>query len=406
MIHGTCSGLIYQTMDTKMKRQIGAIVTGLLFFCLCLSSFAFAQGQIRKLTIFSNNLGLVEGKKMITLKKGINEGVTFGPVSKGIILDSIYAKAEKCEFLEQKYSSDSLLSWKVDSQKEGEALLRVVYLTSGLNWKLNYILEVNKENTFMKLYGWATVENLTGIDFSQTSLILTPQLPLSVEESIFPGNLLKSSSLASSSFLPDIFYSIPYPMTFKNEEKKRILLFSRDNVSITKIYLFDGEKYGEEVREELWFTNEEEKGLGIFLPQGLAYIYGIDSDERITFIGESPFPGVSPEEEGRIYLGGAKNIEGERVLISMNPPESYEDEDGHKIILNEYSYKIILYNRRQTPTTVEVVEHFYEKLESLKSDPSPYMQGKDFAIYQVEVPSQEKKEIEYTARTKSKGVIK
>ncbi len=401
MIHGRCSGLIYQTMDTKMKKQISAIVIGLLFFCLCLSFPAFAQGQITKLTIFSNNLGLVEGIKMITLKKGINEGVTFGPVSKGIILDSIYAKAKKCEFLEQEYSSDSLLSWKVDSQEEGEALLRVVYLTSGLNCKLNYILEVNKENTLMKLYGWATVENLTGIDFSQASLILTPQLPLSVEESIFPENLSKSSSAASSSFLPDISYSISYPMTFEDKGKKRILLFSRDNVSITKVYLFDGEKYGEEVREELWFTNEEEKGLGIPLPQGLAYIYKIDSDERITFIGESPFPQVSPEEEGRIYLRSAKNIEGERIQLSMSSSESYEDENGHKIILNEYSYKIILYNKRQTPVTVEIVEHFYEELESLESDPSPYMQGKDFAIYQVEIPPQEKKEIEYTARTKT-----
>jgi len=382
-----------------MKKQISIIVTGLLI--LWLPSFAFAQGQITKLTIFSNNLGLVEGTKMITLKKGINEGVTFGPVSKGIILDSIYAKVEKCEFLEQEYSSDSLLSWKVDSQEEGEALLRVVYLTSGLNWKLNYILEVNKENTFMKLYGWATVENETGIDFSQASLILTPQLPLSVEESIFPENLSKSSSAASSSFLPDISYPIPYPMTFENEGKKRILLFSKENVSVIKAYLFDGEEYGEEVREELWFTNEEENGLGIPLSQGLAYIYEIDSDERITFIGESLFPQVSPGEEGRIYLGQAKNIEGERVLISMNPSESYEDEEGHKIIFNEYSYKIILYNYGQMPVTVKVVEHFYEELESLESDPSPYVKGKNLIIYQVEIPSQEKKEIEYTARTKS-----
>jgi len=51
-----------------------------------------------------------------------------------------------------------------------------------------------------------------------------------------------------------------------------------------------------------------------------------------------------------------------------------------------------------------VVEHFYEELVSLESEPSPYVQGKDFAIYQVEIPPQGKKEIEYTARTKSKGI--
>ncbi len=392
----------YRMVKSYIVYRISYIVIGLLI--LYGSSFTFAQGQITKLTIFPNNLGLVEGVKMIALKKGINE-VTFDPVSKGIILDSIYARAEKCEFLEQKYSSDSFLSWKVNSEEEGETLLRVVYLTIGLNWKLNYILEVNEENTFMKIYGWATVENETGIDFSQTSLTLTTQLPLSVEESIFPEDLSKSSSLASLSFLPNISYPISYPMTFKNKEKKRILLspLSKNNVSITKIYLFDGEKYGEEVREELWFTNKEEEGLGRPLPPGIAYIYEVDSEEGITFIGESFFPRVSPEKEGKIYLGQAKNLEGERVLISMNQ-ESYEEE-GHKIILNEYTYRIILYNKRQVSAAVKVVEHFYGELESpVESDPPPYIQVENLIIYKVEIPPQEKKEIEYTARTRSKGI--
>jgi len=384
----------------KMKKQISIIVTGLLI--LYGSSFAFAQGQITRLTIFSNNLGLVEGVKMIALKKGINE-VTFDPVSKEIILDSIYVKAEKCEFREQKYSSDSFLSWKVNSEEEGETLLRVVYLTSGLSWKSNYLLEINKENTFMKIESWATVENKTGMDFFQTPLILTRQLPLSVEESISPEHLSDLSSPASSSFFPNISYPIPH-FTFKDKEKKRILLFSKENVPITKVYLFDGEKYGEEVREELWFTNEEEKGLGILLPEGGAYIYQTGSEERMIFLGEVHLPEISPQEVGKIYLGSAKNMKGERIQISMSSSESYEDEDGHKIILNEYSYRIILYNKRQVPTTVKVVEHFYEELVSLESEPSPYVQGKDFAIYQVEIPPQEKKEIEYTARTKSVGL--
>ena len=105
------------------------------------------------------------------------------------------------------------------------------------------------------------------------------------------------SSPASSSFLANISYPIPR-FTFKDKEKKRILLFSEENVPITKVYLFDGEKYGEEVREELWFTNEEEKGLGIHLPEGGVYIYQTGSEERMIFLGGVHLSEISPQEVG------------------------------------------------------------------------------------------------------------
>ena len=382
-----------------MKRQVSAIV-GSLLLALCLPSLSFAQKRITRLTIFPNNQGLVEEERTIVLRRGLNE-ITFGKVSDKIILDSVQAKAEGCEFLEQECSSDFLLSWKMQSEREGEVQLRVLYLTGGLSWDLSYQLEIDKEATSMNIYSWAGVSNETEMNFFEAYPTLVTRLPLSVDESsISPGNLSKSSLTTSSSIL-DISYPLSYPVTLRTSQEKRFLLFSKKNVPVTKINLFDWDNYGEEVREELLFDNISEDGLGIPLPEGRVYIYQNGYDERMIFLGEVHLPEVSLQEVGKIYLGPAKNLKGERILVYMKPAESEQDEQGHKVIFNEYSYKIILHNYRRVPVTIEVVERFYGELQSLQSYPSADELREEFFFYRAEIPSQEKKEIEYTARIKS-----
>lgn len=382
-----------------MKRQVSAIV-GSLLLALCLPSLSFAQKRITRLTIFPNNQGLVEEERTIVLRRGVNE-ITFGKVSDKIILDSVQVKAEGCEFLEQECSSDFLLSWKMQSEREGEVQLRVLYLTGGLSWDLSYQLEIDKEATSMNIYSWAGVSNQTGMNFLEAYLTLVTRLPLSVDESsISPGNLSKSS-LATSSSILDISYPLSYPVTLRASQEKRFLLFSKKDVPVTKIYLFDWDNYGEEVREELLFDNISEDGLGIPLLEGRVYIYQNSYDERMIFLGEVHLPEVSLQEIGKIYLGPAKNLKGERILVYMTPAESEQDEHGRKVIFNEYSYKIILHNYRRVSVTIEVVERFYGELRSLQSYPSADELRKGFFFYRVEIPSQEEREIEYTARTRS-----
>lgn len=398
-----CIGVIYSKRYNcfevfPVKREIRVIVAGLLI--LSLSSLAFAQKRVTRLTIFPNNQGLVEEERTIVLRRGVNE-ITFGKVSNKIILDSVQVKAEGCQFLEQEYSSDFLLSWKVQSEREGEVQLRMLYLTGGLSWDLSYRLEIDKEATSMNIYGWARVENKTEMNFFEAYLTLVTRLPISVDESsVSSENLLKSSLTTWSSIL-DIPYALSYPVTLRTGEEKRFLLFSEENVPVKKVYLFDGSKYGEEVREELWFVNMVEGGLGIPLPEGRVYIYQNGSGERVIFLGEVHLPEVSLQEIGKIYLGPAKNLKGERILVYMKPTESYQDEQGYKVTQNEYSYKIILHNYRQLPTTIEVVEHYYGELESLVSYPLADELRGNLIFYRVELASQEKKEIEYTARTRS-----
>lgn len=374
-----------------MSRKIGIIflLAEVAVLWLYLPLLVRAQEPITRMTIFPNNLNLVEKVRGIKLKVGINE-ITIGPVEKGMILDSVYPQAEGCQFLEQEYSSNSLLSWKVRSEKEEETTLRVVYLTTGLDWKVSYQVAVDKEDRFMDLSAWAIVENKSEMNFSQVYLTLTTQLPWQIEqgkEEVPSQNLLESYLSDSQNFS----YSVTYPITLRSGGKKRILLFTARGIPIKKVYLFDGAKYGEEVREELLLKNSPDLGLGMPLPQGPVYVYKTDLGDKINFIGQDILPETPPEREVRIFLGEAKGLEGERIQTSYQQLPNSE---------KEFSYKIILCNTANLSMTVEVVEHFYGEWTILESRPENYIKEENFVVYEIEVPVGQTQEIQYKVRAK------
>ncbi len=375
-----------------MSRKIGIIflLAEVAVLWLYLPPLVRAQEPITRITIFPNNLNLVEKISIIKLKVGINE-ITIGPVEKGMILDSVYPQAEGCQFLEQEYSSNSLLSWKVRSEKEEETTLRVVYLTTGLDWKVSYQVAVDKEDRFMDLSAWATVENKSEMNFSQVYLTLTTQLPWQIEQEAEKpasrGNPLESYLSDSQNFS----YSVTYPITLRSGGKKRILLFTARDIPIKKVYLFDGAKYGEEVREELLLKNSPDLGLGMPLPQGPVYVYKTDLGDKINFIGQDILPETPPEREVRIFLGEAKGLEGERIQTSYQQLPNSE---------KEFSYKIILCNTANLSMTVEVVEHFYGEWTILESRPGNYIKEENFVVYEIEVPVGQTQEIQYKVRAK------
>jgi len=327
----------------RIKKRILRYAIVIVFVVICWSSNVLAGAEVTRITILSQDLNLVEQTKTVKVGRGISR-LIFGPVTKMIILDSVYPQAEGCEFLEQEYVSDSLLSWKVKSEVEGETLLRVSYLATGLTWKLNYQVQVDREAKFMDLSAWANIENKSGVDLSQVYLILMMETSLKEGEEELPSheNLLKSPSFFPQS---SFSYSLPYPVTLKDGEKKRILLspLSQSHIPVKKTLLFDGDKYGEEIREELVFENTQESGLGNFLPSGKIYIYKIDPEDKIAFIGKDNLNQISPQGKRSIYLGQARGIEVEKVQTYYQQLESGE---------KEYGYIIVFHNFRESPVKI------------------------------------------------------
>ncbi len=352
----------------RFKKIILSLILGWAIFSL-LNSPILAGEELTRITISSENLSLIEETRKVELKEGINE-IILTPVSTKIVLDSVYPLIEDAEFIEQEYTSNSLF-WKVKSNKEEITSLKVLYLTSGLKWTLSYRVKLNKELGFMDISGWAKIENKSGRDFYHSFLTLV-------------------TSISSGGEEKKISYSLPLALTFKNGEEKQVPLFLYRKIPVKIKYLFDAEKYGDEVREEIVFENKKENGLEALLPPGEVYIYR-EEKEKVFFIGKHNFPPVLPEGEGTFYLGQAKGLRGEKVQTFYQRLES-----GGQ----EYTYRIVLWNFRDYLVKIKVREHLYGKGEILESKPSEYIRENNLILYEIEIPSKEQREIEYTARIK------
>ncbi len=356
----------------KFRKNILLLISGWVIFSF-LNSPILAGEELTRITISSENLSLIEETKRVQLKEGINE-IILTPVSTKIVLDSVYPSIEDAEFIEQEHTSNSLF-WKVKSNKEETTLLKVLYLISGLKWTLSYRVKLNKELGSMDISGWAKIENKSGRDFYHSFLTLVTFISSGGEE-------IKIS------------YSLPLPLTFKNGEEKQVPLFLYRKIPVETRYLFDADKYGDEVREEMVFEmvfeNKEESGLEALLPPGEVYIYR-EERGKVFFISKENFPPVLSGGKGSLCLGQAKGLRGEKVQTFYQQLESGE---------KEYAYRIVLRNLRDSSVKIEVREHLYGEGKILESEPSEYVRENNLILYEIEIPPEEEREAKYKARIK------
>jgi hypothetical protein len=203
------------------------------------------------------------------------------------------------------------LIWLVNSPKDGNQDTQVTYLTNGINWKANYVIVANKDDTAMNLNGWVTVDNQSGATYEDANLKLvagdvkrvTP-VP-AARDGVFaaaPTAAAKSEQFVQQDLFEYHMYSLQRTTTIHNRETKQIEFTSAANVPINKLFVYDGGKnyrfYGYQMTDPsygktndtkvavmLEFKNSEQNKLGIPLPKGTIRVYQVDADGGNQFIG-------------------------------------------------------------------------------------------------------------------------
>jgi hypothetical protein len=64
------------------------------------------------------------------------------------------------------------LTWLYDNGQSGAQDIEVSYITEGVNWKADYVLVVNKDDTLGDLSGWVTLTNQSGATYKDAQLKL------------------------------------------------------------------------------------------------------------------------------------------------------------------------------------------------------------------------------------------
>src|SRR5205807_3102521 len=64
------------------------------------------------------------------------------------------------------------LVWDVENRESGSQTIEASYLTAGMNWRADYVLLVNADDTKGDLQGWVTLTNTSGATFEDARLQL------------------------------------------------------------------------------------------------------------------------------------------------------------------------------------------------------------------------------------------
>lgn len=369
----------------KCKKILFFLATGLIFWLECSCSI-LAQGQIEHITIFPERLDLIEISQPVFLEKGLHE-ITLGPVSDKIVFDSIRLQAEEYKVLEVTLTSPSSLTLRLKALTSASGIVKIGYLTDGLDWSPNYQMELDPNSEYINLSAWATIENNTGTDFSATCLTLSTEIffPQEFSEPVPPETPSDTFSLIAPR--TSLNYHLPDPISLISQEKKRIPLFFVPKIPLTRRLFFDGDKYGNEVREEFVFINDSKDVPQGILPPGNVYIYQTTGQGRTVYVGKDSLPEVHPGQTAIIYMFPCPYIQADRVQTSYRK----------ELTGTEYSYRSIFYNHSYLPVTIEVVEHLYDQGKLVESEPSPYLQRDDLLLYEITVPARDKRQIQYQA---------
>jgi hypothetical protein len=260
------------------------------------------------------------------------------------------------------------LIWDVENRETAAQNIEASYLTAGMNWRSDYVLLVNADDTKGDLQGWVTLTNGSGASFEDARLQLVAGDVNRVSDErnyALAGAMARKDAASESDFKEQGFfeyhlYTLQRPTTINNNETKQVSLLEAAGFDVKKEFVLNGQRYyytgynnpGAAIREKvgvfIQFRNSQLNKLGMPLPAGTIRLYKNDDKGGQQFIGENKIDHTPKDEDVRVKVGDAFDIVAERKQVDYKVIVS-----GH---LFEYAYEIKIRNHKEGPITVVVNE--------------------------------------------------
>jgi hypothetical protein len=303
------------------------------------------------------------------------------------------------------------LVWNVYSSAAGTHPVEITYTTSGVDWTADYVATISGDEKTLDLDGWVTIDNNAGIPFSGVKLkLIAGQVQTVAKQSYSdqyrtyasaayeaaPMGGGSAPSVSEQDFYEYHLYTVSTPLKIKDNQQKQIKMLSKDGVSVTKEYLYEGEQsywryYSEgqtNVKTVLKFTNSDANKLGIPLPAGKIKVYKPDDEGQLQFIGEDTIEHTPKDKELKITTGYAFDVKGERTVTDQQSGTRWDSE----------TVEIKIKNSKSTEVTVTALEHLYGTWEITKTSQN-YNKKDAYTIeYAIKVPANSEKTVSYTAK--------
>lgn len=272
------------------------------------------------------------------------------------------------ERLPQDLIAKPTLVWTLSNTGADTHTVEASYLTQGLNWRSDYVVVVNQNDTKADLNGWVTLTNNSGTAYRNAELKLVAGDVNRVRDEVVMAKTMRAMEAAAGapqqqfqeqSFFEYHLYTLQRKTTIKNNETKQISLLSAADFGIKKELVVNGQPFyfqgynnpGEPIKEKVGvyvsFKNGKENGLGQPLPAGVVRVYKADSTGAQQFVGEDRIDHTPKDEAVRIKLGDAFDVVAERKQTDYK-------NIARRVF--EYAYEIRIRNHKEEAVTVVVNE--------------------------------------------------
>src|SRR5258706_9700751 len=270
------------------------------------------------------------------------------------------------------------LVWDVENRESASQMVEASYLTGGMNWRADYVLLINSDDTKGDLQGWVTLTNASGATFedARLQLVAGDVNRVSDDRNYALGAAMARKAMDSVSefqeqgFFEYHMYTLHRPTRIRANETKQASLLEAAGFDVKKEFVLNGQHYyytnynspGQPIKEKVGVyvqvRNSQQNKLGMPLPAGTIRLYKKDDKGNQQFIGEDKIDHTPKDEDVRVKVGDAFDIVAERK------------QTDYKVIARnvyEYAYEIKIRNHKDGNISVVVNEPIGGDLEMLLS---------------------------------------
>jgi len=264
--------------------------------------------------------------------------------------------------------SQPTLVWMLENRLPRTQKVEASYLTSGINWKADYVTVLNKSDTLGDLTGWVTIDNRSGATYQNALLKLVAGDIHRVqgEMRMDYARPMAAAKEASQQFKEESFfeyhlYTLDRRTTIKDNQTKQMSLLDANQVPVKKLFIFSGHpqyyysRYDQRTNKQkvgvfLELENTKKNNLGMPLPKGTIRVYKEDKDGNLQFVGEDRIDHTPKDEKFKIKIGEAFDVVGEKI---------------------QTEYKHLGYNLYEVAFEVSLRNHKKEDIKVLVEEPIP-----------------------------------
>jgi hypothetical protein len=307
-------------------------------------------------------------------------------------------------------SAKPTLVWMLGNRLPSTQKIEASYLTSGINWRSDYVVTLNDRDDRADLSGWVTIDNHSGATYKNATLkLVAGDVHRVKNEYEYKDMMMRVAEAAEKppapqfkedSFFEYHIYTLERSATVKDNQTKQISLVAANGIPVKKELLYYGanyyyySRYGDALSNQkvgvfIEIPNNKEHNLGIPLPKGTVRVYKADNEGSLQFVGEDSIDHTPKDETMRIKLGDAFDVVCSR-----------KQSDWKKIAYDTYeaAFEITLRDHKKEDVMVKVVEPIPGDWIILSSSHEYKKSEANTAEFNISVPKDKEVKLTYRVR--------